>query len=185
MNNSRIATRYAVSLLRLATERGLEQRIYQDMVGLSSAVTGSKDLERLFRSPLIKPDLKIQIVNKIFASTFDGLTLGFLNLAIRKHRESEMGGMAKAYVRLFENQKGVVRVEIQTASPLDESNRSQLESNLTKAFGQGAAFEYQHIPELLGGYVLQSGDLRVDASIASELQQIRRQFSDNPYLSKI
>jgi len=38
---------------------------------------------------------------------------------------------------------------------------------------------------LLGGYVLQSGDLRVDASIASELQQIRRQFSDNPYLSKI
>ncbi|MFM7700886.1 MAG: F0F1 ATP synthase subunit delta, partial [Bacteroidota bacterium] len=76
MNNSRIATRYAVSLLRLATERGLEQRIYQDMVSLSSAVTGSKDLERLFRSPLIKPDLKIQIVNKIFAATFDGLTLG-------------------------------------------------------------------------------------------------------------
>jgi F-type H+-transporting ATPase subunit delta len=185
MNNSRIATRYAVSLLRLATERGQEQRIYQDMVSLSAAVTGSKDLERLFRSPLIKPDLKIQIVNKIFASTFDDLTLGFLNLSIRKHREAEVGGMAKAYVRLFENQKGVVRVEIQTASPLDDHNRSQLESSLSKAFGQGAVFEYQHKPELLGGYVLKSGDLSVNASLASDLQQIRRQFSDNPYLSKI
>ncbi len=185
MNNSRIATRYAVSLLRLATERGQEQRIYQDMVSLSAAVTGSKDLDRLFRSPLIKPDLKIQIVNKIFASSFDGLTLGFLNLAIRKHRESEMGGMAKAFVRLFENQKGVVRVDIQTASVLDEANRTQLEGNLTKAFGQGAVFEYHHHPDLLGGYVLKSGDLRVDASLASELQQIRRHFSDSSYLSKI
>ncbi|MBM3936829.1 MAG: ATP synthase F1 subunit delta [Sphingomonadales bacterium] len=185
MNNPRIATRYAVSLLRLATERGQEQRIYQDMVSLSAAISGSKDLDRLFRSPLIKPDVKIQIVKKLFATTFDALTLGFLNLAIRKHRESEMGGMAKAFVRLFENQKGVVRVEIQTASVLDESNRSKLESKLTKAFGQGAAFGYKQNPELLGGYVLKSGDLRVDASMASELQQIRRQFSDNPYLSKV
>lgn len=184
MNNSRIATRYAVSLLRLATERGQEQRVYQDMVSLASAVSGSKDLELLFRSPLIKPDLKIQIVSKLFAATFDGLTLGFLNLAIRKHRESEMGGMARAYVRLYEEQQGVVRVEIQTASSMDDANRARLEGILRQALGQGAAFEYQHNPELLGGYILQSGDLRVDASLATDLQQLRRQFSDNPFLSK-
>jgi len=185
MNNSRIATRYAVSLLRLATERGQEQRIYQDMVSLSAAVTGNKDLDLLFRSPLIKPDLKIQIVSKLFASTFDGLTLGFLNLATRKHREAEMGGMAKAYVRLYEEQQGVVRVEIQSASSMDHTNRDRLEGILREALGQGATFEYKHNPDLLGGYVLQSGDLRVDASLATDLQQIRRQFSDNPYLSKI
>jgi F-type H+-transporting ATPase subunit delta len=185
MNNSRIATRYAVSLLRLATEMQQEQRIYQDMVSLASAVSDSKDLGLLFRSPLIKPDLKIQIVSKLFAATFDGLTLGFLNLAIRKHREAEMGGMAIAYVRLYEKQQGVVRVQIQSAFTMDETNRSRLEGILLKAFGQGATFDYKHNPELLGGYILQSGDLRVDASLATDLQQIRRQFSDNPYLSKI
>lgn len=185
MNNSRIATRYAVSLLRLATERGQEQRIYQDMVNLASAVSASKDLDLLFRSPLIKPDRKVQIVGSLFASTFDPLTLGFLNLAIRKHREAEMGGMARAFVRLYEEQQGVVRVEIQSASSMDETNRAKLEGILRTALGQGATFEYQNNPELLGGYILQSGDLRVDASLATDLQQIRRQFSDNPYLSKI
>jgi F0F1-type ATP synthase delta subunit len=32
--------------------------------------------------------------------------------------------------------------------------------------------------------LIQSGDLRVDASLRKDLQQLRRQFSDNPYLQK-
>lgn len=185
MNNSRIATRYAVSLLRLATEKNLEQRIYRDMVSLDAAITGCKDLDRLFRSPLIKPDSKTQIIHKLFGEIFDAVSLGFLNLAIRKHRESEMAGMAQAYVRLFEQQQGVVRVEIQSAIVMDGDIRLHLEDKLKGALGQGATFAYQHRPELLGGYVLKSGDLRIDASLASDLLKIRRQFSENPYISKI
>jgi F0F1-type ATP synthase delta subunit len=50
--------------------------------------------------------------------------------------------------------------------------------------GNGVEFAYAQDPDLLGGYVMQSGDLRVDASLRRDLKQLRRQFSDNPYLQK-
>ena len=185
MKQSRIASRYAVSLLRLAGEKGLSARIHQDMEFLGNAVESSRELERMFRSPLIKPEAKTRIVQQLFGATFDSVSMGFLELAIRKHRESEVGGMAKAYVRLYEQQQGTVRVQIQSASEMDASSRSVLEQKLQKALGQGVLLTYKVDPALLGGYVLQSGDLRVDASLQRELRSLRRQFSENPYLPKI
>lgn len=184
MNNPRIAKRYAVSLLRLATERGCVERVYENMKVLSAAVHSNRDLDRMFRSPLIKADAKNRTLRALFAGNFDPLTMSFLELVVRKHREAETGGMAQALVELFEQQKGTVRVRVRSAQSMDEGNRKDLEQRLRTALGDGVEFAYALDPDLLGGYVMQSGDLRVDASLRRDLQQLRRQFSDNPYIQK-
>lgn len=102
---------------------------------------------------------------------------------VRKHREAESGGMAESYVELYERQQGTVRVRVTSAKPLDAANQEDLEKRLRTTL-DGVAFAYSQDPDLLGGYVIQSGDLRVDASLRRDLQQLRRQFSDNPYLQK-
>jgi len=184
MNNPRIAKRYAVSLLRLATEQGRAEQVYQNMKELALAVRGNRDLDRMFRSPLIKADAKNRVLAALFGSSFDPLTLSFLELVVRKHREAESGGMAESYVELYERQQGTVRVRVTSAKPLDAANQEVLEKRLRTTLGDGVAFAYSQDPDLLGGYVIQSGDLRVDASLRRDLQQLRRQFSDNPYLQK-
>ncbi len=184
MNNPRIAKRYAVSLLRLATERGCADQVYQNMKDLAGAVRSNRDLDRMFRSPLIKADAKNRILGALFAGSFDSLTMSFLELVVRKHREAETGGMAQAFVELFEQQKGTVRVRVTSAQAMDEGNRKDLEQQLRNALGNGVEFAYAQDPDLLGGYVMQSGDLRVDASLRRDLKELRRQFSDNPYLQK-
>lgn len=184
MNNPRIAKRYAVSLLRLATEQGKADKVYHNMKELAAAVRGSRDLDRMFRSPLIKADAKNRVISALFGTTFDSLTLSFLELVVRKHREAESGGMAAAYVDLYERQQGTIRVRVTSAQTLDAANQQELENRLRTALGDGVVFSYSEDPELLGGYLIQSGDLRVDASLRKDLQQLRRQFSDNPYLQK-
>ena len=103
---------------------------------------------------------------------------------MRKHREAESGGMAAAYVDLYERQQGTIRVRVTSAQTLDAANQQELENRRRTALGEGVVFAYSEDPELLGGYLIQSGDLRVDASLRKDLQQLRRQFSDNPYLQK-
>ena len=39
--------------------------------------------------------------------------------------------------------------------------------------------------KLIGGFVLQAGDLLIDASIAYDLRQIARQFENNDFVYKV
>ena len=62
MINTRLATRYAKSLLDLAVERNELEKVFADMEWLQAVCKGNRDFVVLLRSPVIKPDTKIKIV---------------------------------------------------------------------------------------------------------------------------
>jgi F-type H+-transporting ATPase subunit delta len=51
MSNVRLATRYAKSLIGLATERGELEKVFGDMEWLQSLCKGNRDFVTMLRSP--------------------------------------------------------------------------------------------------------------------------------------
>jgi len=62
MSNIRLSSRYAKSLISLATERGETDVLMKDMMHISMSISASKELQNMLASPVISGDKKIKSI---------------------------------------------------------------------------------------------------------------------------
>ena len=86
MKEPRVAARYAKSIMLLAKEKALLEKVYADMVMLHQLIGESKDLSLMLKSPILTDEKKLEAVNAIFNGHVDELTMNFMGLVIRQNR---------------------------------------------------------------------------------------------------
>ena len=69
MKNSIVATRYAKSLLNLAIEKGELDQCFKDMQTIAAVCEENKNLAIMLKSPVIRPDKKLAVLQGIFGKT--------------------------------------------------------------------------------------------------------------------
>ena len=68
MSDYRVASRYAKSLIDLATEQNILDAICADIKLLKQTIEQNSALENVLKSPVIKGDKKMAVITQIFAS---------------------------------------------------------------------------------------------------------------------
>ncbi|GAA4317842.1 ATP synthase F1 subunit delta [Flaviaesturariibacter amylovorans] len=187
MLSPRLASRYAKSLLDLAIERGQLETVYADMQYLRDLIRSSRDLAVMLKSPVISSEKKQAVINAITAGNIGELTLAFTRLLIAKHREGELVEIVPAFMTQYRQYKGIHIVKLTTAAPVSEAVKTSILSQVRSASANIQQIELETAvnPDLIGGFVLQTGDQLVDASVAYELKEIGRQFDKNDFIYKI
>ena len=97
MKQSRATIRYAKALLELSKEQNSIESSYADMLFINRLCIDNKDLSALLKTPIVKTDLKIKILNEIFSSSISSLSLSFLVLMTNKKRESLLLDISSAH----------------------------------------------------------------------------------------
>ncbi|RYY41768.1 MAG: F0F1 ATP synthase subunit delta [Chitinophagaceae bacterium] len=186
MPNPRLAARYAKSLLDLAVERGQLEAVYAEMQLLQRVVRSSRDLATMLRSPVVSADKKQSVMNAILTNQVGELTNAFISLLIQKGREGDLPEITTAFISQYKKHKGIHVVKLTTASPLSEELQKKIVAQV-KQSGNLDQIELETTvnPDIIGGFVLQTGDKLIDASIAHELKAIGRQFDKNDFIYKI
>ena len=100
MKNARVTVRYAKALYGLAIENKSELDIYNDMQKLSNACRENKELTLFLKSPIIKTDKKLKILDKIFEKSISNMSKLFLKIITQKKRESLHLMMKRKYYYL-------------------------------------------------------------------------------------
>ncbi|MBD0294645.1 MAG: ATP synthase F1 subunit delta [Flavisolibacter sp.] len=186
MLHTRVASRYAKSLLNLATEQGKLEQVYNDMLYLQQLTKSSRDFLNLLRSPVIKGDRKIKIVETITAGNIDDLTAAFNRLLISKGREDVLPEIITSFIKQYKEQKGIHIVKLTTAVPASENVKNAIVNQIRKTSDmQKIELETIVDPKVIGGFVLETGDKLVDASIAYDLKEIARQFENNDFIYRL
>jgi len=80
MPGSKVLNRYAISLLEIALEKDNLDIVYNDIKLLINTFDKSDDLKRVVESPVIKPDVKISILDEIFSKKLNKDVLDFCTL---------------------------------------------------------------------------------------------------------
>jgi F-type H+-transporting ATPase subunit delta len=86
MRNPKVTIRYAKSLLTLSNELNKLEEVCSDMRFLRELCSESKDLLMLLKSPIIKVDLKLSILNKILNKNISDLSMSFIELVTKKEK---------------------------------------------------------------------------------------------------
>jgi len=186
MPNPRLATRYAKSLIDLANERGELEKVFADMQWLQAVSKSNRDFVNLLRSPIITPDTKKKIIDAVTAGRLSAIVDGFITLAIKKGRESNLPEIATAFISQYKVQNKIHTVKLTTAQPASEAVKKAIIEQVKKTGGfENIELEEKVDKDIIGGFVLQVGDKLVDASVAYDLKSIARQFENNDFIYKI
>lgn len=185
MNGSKVAYRYAKSLLEVAVDQKILENVYQDMNMVVSTLKENKDLADFLSSPVVKAKDKSEVTSKIFASKVTELTLNFLMLIIENGREEVFGQIVKRFIHLYDETKGIEVAKVITAISLTEELKNKIQALASKITGKNVELEQEIDQSLIGGYVLKIGDYQYDASVKNNMHRLHREFKENLYIPKL
>jgi F-type H+-transporting ATPase subunit delta len=186
MQNPRLASRYAKSLIDLAVEQNALEQTLQDIRLVDATIRASRELAAMLRSPVIKADKKEAVIDAVFGAKFGPLTRAFVKLLTDKGREASLAEIATSFMAQYRVMKNISSVKLITATPVSDPVKEGIRQKVAAAMpGQTVEMTTEVKPDLIGGFVLEMGDKLVDASIRRDLGDIRKQFTQNLYVQNI
>lgn len=186
MLNPRLAFRYAKSLLDLSIEKGQLDAAYDNMLFLQAVIKNNRDFVNLLKSPVISADKKQAIIEAVTNGKIGELVASFNKLLIRKGREANLPEIAQSFIDQYKKHKQIHTVKLTTATPVSEEVKNEIVNKVKSSSDMKNIELTTAVDEsLIGGFVLQVGDKLVDASIAYDLNAIKKQFLNNDFIYKI
>jgi F-type H+-transporting ATPase subunit delta len=174
--NMAVARRYARALFELAQAKGLMDQVDQELGMVVEAIQSHPLLKAAMADVLLQPEVKQDLIEKLFAQKVSELVKNFLHLVVRKRREASLAEMYQAYLDLANEARGIVEVEVRSAVPLPAETVQALETKLVSKLGKRVTFKTQVAPELLGGLVVRVGDELMDGSVQTRLKRIHERL---------
>lgn len=177
--SSKAGARYAKSLLDLSKEQNAIEEVKNDMVFFEKVVDDNSELETILKNPIVPLDKKQGILDGIFAGKVHAITQSFLRLVVNKGRSAILFDTAKQFVQQYNAINGIVTAEVTSASPLTDANRAEVVSLVKKELNASQVLIKEKVnADLIGGFVLKVGDKQFDASIASGLTKLKKEFAN-------
>lgn len=184
MKGTRAAQRYARAILDLAKEQKASEVVYQDMEDISKTITSSNELQDALASPVIKVELKKNALREIFKNVH-AVTLGAFDILLENNRIAILKSVAQKYLELYNEANQVQVATVTTAIPLDNRLEMKIQDKIMELTGKGATIKNIVDPSIIGGFILRIGDLQYNASVAKSFSNLKREFNNNTYISKI
>jgi F-type H+-transporting ATPase subunit delta len=171
-----VANRYAKSLMELATESKKLEAVRADMKLVQQVCRENRDFTLFLNSPVIKTDKKTEVLSSVFKGKISDLTMSFLLLIAKKHRESYVPEIAKAFDEQYKTNKNIFSAVVTSARGLDEKTREKV-LDLVKSQMKGEVELVEKIDaNTIGGFILKIGDKQIDKTVARQLSNLKKEL---------
>ena len=185
MKGAKASLRYAKAILNLAKDSGLEKEVNKDMLFINGTISGSKDLQRMLKSPVIKSVEKNKALNALFSKKINAITLGLFNLLEENKRTDILQSIAQQYTIIYDFLKSMDTAIVTTAVSLTSDLEKQILKKVIELTGHETSIENIIDPKIIGGFILRVGDMQYDASISNNFSELRKEFDNSHYIPKI
>ncbi len=97
----------------------------------------------------------------------------FYSYLIDQRRLVDFPGIREEYIRLADEDAGLITAEVTSASPLDDRRKDRLRRALSERTGSEVQLDITVDPELIGGAIAKVGGMVFDGSLRAQLKQLR------------
>jgi F-type H+-transporting ATPase subunit delta len=183
MSVYRVSYRYANSLMQLAIEKKIYDKVAKDAELVFGALESSKELRTVLKSPVVKSTEKVKLIVAIFSKKVSEETEKFLEFVIEKGREDILFEIFKEFMNLRDKKEGIVRSKIVSAVELTEDVKKKITAKLEKQTEKTVHSNYVVNEKIIGGFIAEVGDTVYDSSIRHQLKLLRKKFSEEISIS--
>lgn len=164
---------YAEALFEVAREKGNLDAIGDQLGQFADAVDRNRDLQVFFFSPYFASAEKVEGLDRAVTGADQELR-NFLELMIEKHRMTEIFRVRRQFDRLWKQENKRIDVTVTSAVELDPSVVEKIGEEIERQTERKVDLASRVDDEILGGIVLQVGNMVLDASIRSRLEKLRK-----------
>ena len=183
MKETRIASRYAKSLIALAIDRGELEIAYEDMKLIAVTCSACKELEIFLKSPIVIAEKKIIILREVFKGKISRLSMDFITLIASRRRENYLNDIAVEFLNQYKLHKNIVTAVVTTACGIDDDLRTAIQNTVEKNFKAQVELLEKENRDLIGGLILRVGDKQFDGSLKRKLKDLDKKFSEKYFMA--
>ncbi|MDE6519661.1 MAG: F0F1 ATP synthase subunit alpha [Ruminococcus sp.] len=158
-----IAKDFLKELIRLDISR-------DDIETVKSVMVACPDASDTLENPLVTLDEKRNIIQKIFPESMERFMVNSAKSGII----SDLSDIFDEYLDILLEKQGSIKAVVRYVTPLTESQQADLRKFIMNKFVRDDVdIEYRHDPDIIGGFILNAGDVEYDRSYRTSLHEIR------------
>jgi F-type H+-transporting ATPase subunit delta len=166
-----IARVYAEALFEVAADKGKLDEIHDQLGQVADAIAENRDLQVFLFSPYFSSTEKRDGIERLISGAEPEL-VNFLKLLAEKHRMPVVFRMRRRF-----DEKRRLTVTLTSAVELPSKTVDQLGKEIEKQTGQTIELTSEVDENILGGLVLQVGNMVLDASVRNKLERLRKEVA--------
>jgi len=170
------ASVYARALFEAAKDAGTLETTAADLSAFVDAMRKAKDLTAVLYNPRISSATKKKIVAELTEGG-DRLFVNGLNLLIDKRHADLIFDVHDWFRKFLRKEQNVMEVEITSAVELPEETREKIRKQIEETTKKKIEVKETIREDIIGGLILQIGDVIVDGSLKAKLKQLRSRLA--------
>ena len=170
---TQIGSVYAQALYDLAKDEGLSGKILKELKVLSETFAQEGTFLRLLSTPSLSKEERRGIIDSCFAGKVEPYVLNFMKLLMEKGYIMHFPDCCKAYLECYNEDNGILPVNVVSAVPLTQDQSARLSEKLAKMTGKTVELHCAVDPKCLGGVRIDYDGKRVDDTLAHRLDALR------------
>jgi F-type H+-transporting ATPase subunit delta len=168
-----IARVYAEALFGVAKEKGKLDSIREQLGEFADALKENHEMQLFFFSPYFSSVEKEEGLAKAVSGAEPEL-VNFLDLLLEKHRMPVLFRIRRNYDSLWDKENKRLGVTVTSAVELDPEVAERIGSEIEQQTGNKVELQSKVDPDILGGLIVQVGNMVLDTSIRNRLEKLRK-----------
>ena len=157
-----------------------EKELINDLCRLDVSKTDVEDTRRILAScgdlaetlgnPLVTNDEKRIVIERLFPENMRKFVLA----TARSGMIGQIDEILDQYIDILIEKEGSIRAVVRYVTPLTESQQADLRKFITEKFNkEDVSIEYRKDPDIIGGFILNAGDVEYDRSYRTGLRAMK------------
>jgi F-type H+-transporting ATPase subunit delta len=180
-----IARRYAKALFELADRENSIDRIIHEVNAFGQVLATDVRLREFLFSPQVDRRLKTLALEAALAGKVSQLFYHFLLLLLRKGRQQLYEEIVFEMGRLDDVRNHRLRATVVSCTPLTEVQLKTIHKRLAETSKAEILIDNQVDASILGGLVIQVGGKVLNAGLAYQLDQLRKELQQSKFESTL
>jgi F-type H+-transporting ATPase subunit delta len=140
-------------------------------LGFAAQAAAESQVRSLFGNPRVGP-AELASLFLPDGEPADSPFADFVKLLAENHRLPALPEIAALYEQQKREAEKVLQVRLRTATPIDASETAKIREALKRRFGRDIELEQTIDPSVLGGAIIDAGDVVIDGSVRGRLHQL-------------
>ena len=171
------AKEYGKALFLLTEEEGTTAAVAEELDLVKKILRENPRYEKLLDTPALAKDEKLLLIDRAFSSLSENL-VNLMKILCEKHSVYQLPKIAVEYAALYDEARGIERVEALTVIAMTQSQTDALAAKLSSMTGKTVVIRNTVDPSILGGVVLRFAGKQFDGSFKARLSALEKSLKE-------
>ena len=177
MDNGKLSVRYARALFQTAQTEGCEEAVYEGLSRFAhNYLLAIAQFNEVLADPIVAKEEKVKLLEMAVGEPMHDCLKQFIVFVSEQNREDKMFLIAMKYMEMYRAKHNILSTRVTTATELPEATIDKIKTFVEQTFSVEAEMDVKIDPSLIGGFILDIENTRMDASVAGQLNALKNKL---------